>query len=200
MEISEIITALGGIIIAWFGYNQYTKNKKTDYEIEKLRTEDKVTNRRRSDNAMIIFGALWELLYAIKADRVYIVQPHPLGNEEMLSIYFEVKRRWAEPMKPHIQRMRIAEVAKFASELVHNLFMYIKNVNEDVKDRYAQSIFASCGTTSVVVKRLSDNKHDWVGSIVCEYTDPIDVNEEEAKELLHKAATNIQYILPEIRD
>lgn len=200
MEISEIITALGGIIIAWFGYNQYTKNKKTDYEIEKLRTEDKVTNRRRSDNAMIIFGALWELLYAIKADRVYIVQPHPLGNEEMLSIYFEVKRRWAEPMKPHIQRMRIAEVAKFASELVHNLFMYIKNVNEDVKDRYAQSIFASCGTTSVVVKRLSDNKHDWVGSIVCEYTDPMEVSEEESKELLHKAATNIQYILPEIRD
>lgn len=200
MEISEIITALGGIIIAWFGYNQYTKNKKTDYEIEKLRTEDKVTNRRRSDNAMIIFGALWELLYAIKADRVYIVQPHPLGNEEMLSIYFEVKRRWAEPMKPHIQRMRIAEVAKFASELVHNLFMYIKNVNEDVKDRYAQSIFASCGTTSVIVKRLSDNKHDWVGSIVCEYTDPMDVSEEESKELLHKAATNIQYILPEIRD
>lgn len=200
MEISEIITALGGIIIAWFGYNQYTKNKKTDYEIEKLRTEDKVTNRRRSDNAMIIFGALWELLYAIKADRVYIVQPHPLGNEEMLSIYFEVKRRWAEPMKPHIQRMRIAEVAKFASELVHNLFMYIKNVNEDVKDRYAQSIFASCGTTSVIVKRLSDNKHDWVGSIVCEYTDPMEISEEESKELLHKAATNIQYILPEIRD
>lgn len=200
MEISEIITALGGIIIAWFGYNQYTKNKKTDYEIEKLRTEDKITNRRRSDNAMIIFGALWELLYAIKADRVYIVQPHPLGNEEMLSIYFEVKRRWAEPMKPHIQRMRIAEVAKFASELVHNLFMYIKNINEDVKDRYAQSIFASCGTTSVIVKRLSDNKHDWVGSIVCEYTDPMEVSEEESKELLHKAATNIQYILPEIRD
>lgn len=200
MEISEIITALGGIIIAWFGYNQYTKNKKTDYEIEKLRTEDKVTNRRRSDNAMIIFGVLWELLYAIKADRVYIVQPHPLGNEEMLSIYFEVKRRWAEPMKPHIQKMRIAEVAKFASELVHNLFMYIKNVNEDVKDRYAQSIFASCGTTSVIVKRLSDNKHDWVGSIVCEYTDPMEVSEEESKELLHKAATNIQYILPEIRD
>ena len=200
MEISEIITALGGIIIAWFCYNQYTKNKKTDYEIEKLRTEDKITNRRRSDNAMIIFGALWELLYAIKADRVYIVQPHPLGNEEMLSIYFEVKRRWAEPMKPHIQRMRIAEVAKFASELVHNLFMYIKNVNEDVKDRYAQSIFASCGTTSVIVKRLSDNKHDWVGSIVCEYTDPMEISEEESKELLHKAATNIQYILPEIRD
>lgn len=200
MELSEIITAIGGIIIAWFGYNQYTKNKKTDYEIEKLRTEDRVRNKRRSDNAMIIFGALWELLYAVKADRVYIVQPHPLDNEEMLSIYFEVKRRWAEPMKPHIQRMRIAEVANFASELVKNLFMYIKNVSEDVQDRYAQSIFASCGTTSVIVKRLSDNKHDWVGSIICEYTDPMKINEKDAQEMLHKAATNIQYILPEIRE
>lgn len=207
MDWAEIITAVGGLIGAiggiyaiWTKYNQDTKNKETDYKIEKMRNEDIAVNRRRSDNAMIIFGVLWELLYQIKADRVYIVQPHPLNNEEMLTIYFEVKRRWAEPMKPHIQRMRICEVAKFASELAQNLFMYISNIDEQVKDRYAQSIFSSCGTQSAIVKRLSDNKHDWVGSIICEFTDNIGVKEEEAKEILHKAATDIQYILPEIRN
>lgn len=207
MDWAEIIVAIGGLIGAiggvysvWTKYNQDTKNKETDYKLEKLREEDKVINRRRSDNAMIIFGVLWELLYQIKADRVYIVQPHPLNNEEMLTIYFEVKRRKVEPMKPHIQRMKISEVAKFASELAQNLFMYITNIEEQVADRYAQSIFSSCGTNKAIVKRLSDNRHDWVGSIICEFTDDMSVQEDDAKELLHRAATDIQYILPEIRN
>lgn len=207
MDWAEIITAMGGFIGAiggiyaiWTKYNQDTKNKETDYKLEKMRNEDRAVNRRRSDNAMIIYGVLWELLYQIKADRVYIVQPHPLNNEEMLTIYFEVKRRWAEPMKPHIQSMKICEVAKFASELAENLFLYISNIDEQVKDRYAQSIFSSCGTQSAIVKRLSDQRHDWVGSIICEFTDNLEIHEEEAKELLRKAATDIQYILPEIRN
>lgn len=207
MDWAEIITAMGGFIGAiggvyaiWTKYNQDTKNKETDYKLEKMRNEDRAVNRRRSDNAMIIYGVLWELLYQIKADRVYIVQPHPLNNEEMLTIYFEVKRRWAEPMKPHIQSMKICEVAKFASELAENLFLYIENIDEQVKDRYAQSIFSSCGTQSAIVKRLSDQRHDWVGSIICEFTDNLEIHEEEAKELLRKAATDIQYILPEIRN
>lgn len=200
MDWANIITALGTIILGYFTYNQYTKNKVTDYKLEKWKSEDMELNKRRSDNAMLVYGELWDLLYEIKADRVYIVQPHPLGHEEMLTIYFEVKRRWAKPMKPSIQRMKISEVAKFSSELVKNLFMYITNIESQVKDRYAQSIFSSCGTTGVIVKRLSDQKHDWVGSLICEFTDPMEISEEDAKHKLHTFATNIQYILPEIRE
>jgi hypothetical protein len=58
---------------------------------------------------------------------------------------------------------------------------------------------SSCGCEAAIIKRLSDNKHDWVGSIFCEFTDEMNISEEEAKEILHIAATNIQYILPEIR-
>lgn len=202
----EIIGAIGGVfgvfatmVSAWLGYNQYTKNKRTDYEIEKIRKRDEEQAKRRSDNAMLVFGALWDLMHDIKADRVYIVQPHPLGNEEMLTIYFEVKHRGTEPMRPHIQEMKISEVAKFSSDLVKNVFMYITNINKQVSDRYAQSIFSACGTKCAIVKRLSDNRHDWVGSIFCEYTDDIPISEEEAKEILHRTATDIQYILPAIR-
>lgn len=197
---ANIINAIGVIIIGYFTYNQYTKNKVTDYKLEKWKSEDKVTNKRRMDNSMIVFGELWDLLYDLKADRVYIIQPFPLGHEETLSIYFEVKRRWAEPMRPHIQKMKISDVAKFASELAKNLFMYVTDINSQVKDRYAQSIFSSCGTKQVIVKRLSDNSHDWVGSIVCEFINNMDVTEAEAREKLHMKATNIQYILPEINE
>lgn len=203
---SEIIAAIGGVFgvfatmfCSWLAYNQHTKNKRTDYEMEKIRKRDEEQAKRRSDNAMLVFGALWDLMHDIKADRVYIVQPHPLGNEEMLTIYFEVKHRGTEPMRPHIQEMKISEVAKFSSDLVKNVFMYITNINKQVSDRYAQSIFSACGTKCAIVKRLSDNRHDWVGSIFCEYTDDIPISEEEAKEILHRTATDIQYILPAIR-
>lgn len=198
MDWANIINAIGVIVLGYFTYDQYSKNKITDYKLEKWKNEDKALNKKRSDNSMLIFGELWELLYKIKADRVYIVQPHPLGHEEMLTIYFEVKRRWAEPMRPHIQHKKISEVAKFASELTKNLFLFIKNIDTQVKDRYTQSILSSCGTTNVIIKRLNDNKHDWVGSIFCEFIDEAEISEEEAKEALHKAATNIQYILPEL--
>lgn len=198
MDWANIINAIGVIVVAYFTYNQYTKNKVTDYKLEKWKEEDKVKNKRRIDNGMIVYGELWDLLYGLKADRVYIIQPYPLGHEETLSIYFEVKRKWAEPMKPHIQKMRICEVAKFASELAKNVFMYITNINEQITDRYAQSIFSSCGTSHVLVKRLSDNQHDWVGSIVCEFVGDMEISEEDARSELHKKATNIQYILPSI--
>ena len=198
MDWANIINAIGVIVVAYFTYNQYTKNKVTDYKLEKWKEEDKVKNKRRIDNGMIVYGELWDLLYGLKADRVYIIQPYPLGHEETLSIYFEVKRKWAEPMKPHIQKMRICEVAKFASELAKNVFMYITNINEQITDRYAQSIFSSCGTSHVLVKRLSDNQHDWVGSIICEFVGDMEISEEDARSELHKKATNIQYILPSI--
>lgn len=198
LAVGSLVGAIGGVYSIWTKYNQDTKNKKTDYEIEKLRNEDLERNKRRTDNSTIVFGELWNVLHETGADRVYIAQPHPLGHEEMLSIYFEVKRKGVEPMKPHIQDMKISEVAKFATCLVQNVFMYITDIEAQVSDRYARSILSSYGSEAAIIKKLSDNKHDWVGSIFCEFTSPMEISEAEAKEILHTAATNIQYILPKI--
>ena len=198
--IPSIITALGTIVLGWFTYNQYRKNKMTDLEIDKIRNQDKIENKRRSDNSSLVFGELWDVLHELDADRVYIVQPHPLGHEELLTIYFEVKKRGIEPMKPHIQKLKISEVPKFSTMLVNNLFLYITDIENQVEDRYARSILSSCGCKNVIIKRLSDNRHDWVGSVFCEFNDDMTISEEEAKAILHKTATNIQYILPEITE
>lgn len=195
--IPAIISAIGTIIAAWFAYNQYSKNKMTDLKIEKYKQAEERKGKRRADNCSLVYGELWNVLHELDADRVYIVQPHPLGNESMLSIYFEVKRKGVEGMKPRIQSMPIADVAKFSSDLVRNLFMYINNIDEQVSDRYAKAIFSSCGCESAIVKRLNDNTHDWVGSIFCEFTRPMTVTEEEAHNIMHDAAINIQYLLPE---
>lgn len=194
-----IISAIGTIIAAWFAYNQYAKNKFTDLKIEKFKKDEEVKSIRRADNSSIVYGELWNILHELDADRVYIVQPHPLGNESLLSIYYEVKRKGVEPMKPHVQNLRIADVAKFSSDMVKNLFMYITDIDAQVQDKYAKSLLSSYGCEAAVVKRLNDNKHDWVGSIFCEFTRPIHVSEDEAREIMHRGAMNIQYLLPEYK-
>lgn len=194
-----IISAIGTIIAAWFAYNQYTKNKLTDLKIEKFRKDEEIKSIRRADNSSIVYGELWNILHELDADRVYIVQPHPLGNESLLSIYYEVKRKGVEPMKPHVQNLRIADVAKFSSDMVKKLFMYITDIDTQVQDKYAKSILSSYGCEAAVVKRLNDNTHDWVGSIFCEFTRPIHVSEDEAREIMHRCAMNIQYLLPEYK-
>lgn len=200
MDIPAIISAIGVIIAAWFSYNQYTKNKLTDMKVEQMKRDQEINRKRRSDNSALVHGELWEVLHELKADRVYIVQPHPLGNESMISIYFESKRKGVESMKPRIQNLKMCDVAKFCSELTKNLFMFIKDIDGQVPDRYAKSLLSSCGTEQVIIKRLSDNSHDWVGSIFCEFTHGVDIDENEARAILHEAAMNIQYILPPFID
>lgn len=200
MDIPEIISAIGVIIAAWFSYNQYTKNKLTDMKVEQMKRDHEINRKWRSDNSALVHGELWEVLHELKADRVYIVQPHPLGNESMVSIYFESKRKGVESMKPRIQNLKMCDVAKFCSELTKNLFMFIKDIDGQVPDRYAKSLLSSCGTEQVIIKRLSDNSHDWVGSIFCEFTHGVDIDENEARAILHEAAMNIQYILPPFID
>lgn len=198
--VGAIMGCVSTIVCAWFAYNQKTKDKMTDLKIQQIKDADKRKAKRRADHSVRVIEELRDILHELECCRAYIVQPHPLGNEEMLTIYFEVKRKGVEAMKPQVQHLKISEVAKFAGALERNLFTVITNIEEQVKDRYAQSIFASLGTSQVIIKRLSDAKHDWVGSIICEYTNQNEINQEEARKILHNAATNIQYILPEIEE
>lgn len=195
-----IISALGTIIAAYFAYNQYTKNKLTDLKVAQLEAEQAERQRRRSDNSAIVHGELWEILHELKADRVYIVQPHPLGNESMISIYFESKRKGVESMKPRVHNLKMCDVAKFCSGLASRLFWAINDIDSEVDDRYAKSLLSACGTSQVIIKRLSDNTHDWVGSIFCEFTTRANVDVDVARATLHQAAQNIQYILPQYID
>lgn len=195
--LAKVLGALSPFAVAFLGYYQYTRNKMTDLKIEQYKQEQEAKNKRRNDNSAIVYDALRDVLHDLNADRVYIVQPHPLGNESMLSIYFEVKRKGIEGMRTHVQDLRISEVTKFSSAMARNLFMYITDIEGQIQDRYAQALLSSYGTQAAIVKRLSDNTHDWIGSIFCEFTHPMMVNEDEARDILHTAATNIQYILPE---
>lgn len=198
-NISEIISALGVIAAAWFSYNQYTRNKLTDLKIEQYKREQERSSLRRADHSGVVFGELWNILHTLGADRVYIVQPHPLGNESLLSVYFEVKRKGVEPMKPHIQQLPIADVARFNRQLVETPYMYIDDIDA-VDDKVAHSMLSSFGCGKAIVYKLNDRRHDWTGSIFCEFTREGNIpSAEEARSVLKDAAATIQYLLPEYK-
>lgn len=197
--ISAIGTIITGVLGLWFKYNQQTKDKITDLKIEQFKKDQEVKSKRRNDSSAVVYGELWNILYQLKADRVYIVQPHPLGNECMLSIYYEVKRKGVEGMRDKIQNLKMSDVAKFSSEMSKNLFMFITDIDEQVEDKYAKSMLSSCGCQAAIIKRLNDGKYDWVGSVFCEFTHPMEVQEDEARAIMHDAAMNIQYLLPEFK-
>ena len=207
LDWASIITSLGTIILGYFSYNQYTKNKQTDAKLKKMeedarleRVRKEEMRLRRNDNFALVFGELWNLLYHLKADRVYIIQPHPLGREEMLTVVFEAKRKGVTSIRGNAQQLKISECANFASTLVKKPFMYIQDINKDVTDKFAKAKFSTSGCQHVIVKKLSDNRHDWVGSIFCEFTDEMEVTMESAEEAMKQAATNIQFILPEFKN
>ena len=66
----------------------------------------------------------------------------------------------------------------------------------------AKAMFSSNGTQSLIVQKLHDTTHDWVGSLVCDFTEsiPDDFDEEAIRKKLHFATMHIQYILPEVKE
>lgn len=198
-NIPAIISSIAVILSAWFSYNQYAKNKLTDLKIEKWKAEEEAKSAKRSDNIAKIYGVLWQLLHELQADRVYIVQPHPLVNNLFLSVSLEVKRNGVSAMKPNVQRLPMSDVAAFSAELSARDFLLYRNIDTEVKDKRARAIMTTNGCCSVVVKRLTDDEHDWIGSIFCGFTHEQQLQPASLRQQLQEAADHIQYILPEYK-
>ena len=186
IDIANIISAAGTLLAAYFAYNQYTKNKLTDLKVEYFKKEEERRSYHRSENSAKVFGELWRVLY-------------PLGHIAFLSVQFEVKRKGIAGMRENIQSLPMSEVAVFAETLAKNLFMFYSDIDNQVKDKVAKSLLSTNGCNSVAIKRLNSSQ-DWVGNIFCEFTDETDLNEDELHKVLHEAAVNIQYILPEFKE
>ena len=196
---SAVTTAAVGIWTAWFTYNQKTKDKLTDLKIEQYKKDMKKKSFKRSEDTAKVLGALNRVLLGANADRVYIVQPHPLGHIAFLSIQFEVKANGVQGMRYEVQKLEMSDVSKFCEGMVNNLWMYLDNIDEQVQDPYAKALLSSNGTQAVAIKRMSTAR-DWVGSIFCEFIDAPSISESELQKLMHEAAITIQYNLPEFQE
>ena len=197
MDIAAIISSIGVIVVAWFAYNQKTKDKLIDQKIDKWKKEEEEKSAVRSEAFALIYGELWDLLHTLQACRVYIVQPHPLDDSKYLSVALEGDRKGVSRMRDDIKKLPMEDVAVFARQLVKDDFIFHKSVVE-IEDKKTRGILASKGTHAAFIKQLTDGKR-WVGNIVCEFTRKCQVDAKHAEIMLREKASTIGYILPEYK-
>lgn len=197
----QILSGVASILALWFTYNQYTKNKITDYKIEKWKQEEHSNNVKRAGNIATIYGELWELLYFLKADRVYLIQPHPLYKEMYISATLEVKQYGVSSVRDSLCDIKIESVARFVSDLANSEYKFIKGIEASELDDKIKSIMTSNGCHSVALRRLSDEKNNWIGTIVIGYIHNFnnDMDIELIEKMSRSSALAIQYILPEFK-
>lgn len=197
----QILSGIASILALWFTYNQYTKNKITDYKIEKWKQEEYSNNVKQAGNIATIYGELWELLYFLKADRVYLIQPHPLYKEMYISATLEVKQYGVSSVRDSLCDIKIESVARFVSDLASSEYKFIKGIETSELDDKIKSIMTSNGCHSVALRRLSDEKNNWIGTIVIGYIHNFnnDMDIELIEKMSRSSALAIQYILPEFK-
>lgn len=197
----QILSGIASILALWFTYNQYTKNKITDYKIEKWKQEEHSNNVKQAGNIATIYGELWELLYFLKADRVYLIQPHPLYKEMYISATLEVKQYGVSSVRDSLCGIKIESVARFVSDLANSEYKFIKGIETSELDDKIKSIMTSNGCHSVALRRLSDEKNNWIGTIVIGYIHNFnnDMDMELIEKMSRSSALAIQYILPEFK-
>ena len=197
--ISAICVMITGLFGTWTAYNQTRKNAEVQKDIEKWKREEEQKAVMQNKYSGQVFGQIHELLRTAKADRVYIVQPHPLGHVAFLSCYFEAVNNGITEMQSSIQSIPMNKVPVLSRDLAENLWLYYDNIDEQVQDEVAKSLFLANGTHTVGIKRM-DNTKDWVGSIFIEYIEEPELTEMEIKKLAHDSALVIRHILPEFKE
>ena len=203
MDWTQVFTALiaiiSPIVTAYFVYNQKAKDAKVQRDMERWKKEEEQKSYMQNKYSGQVFGQIHELLRSAKADRVYIVQPHPLGHVAFLSCYFEADNNGITEMQSSIQSIPMSKVPLFSRDLAENAWLYYNDIDDQVNDDVAKSMFLANGTHAVCIKRMENTK-DWVGSIFIEYIEEPELSESDIRKLAHDAALVIRYILPEFKE
>ena len=92
-----------------------------------------------------------------EADRVYIIQPHPLSDKQFISVSLEVLNpdRDVRPQKDNFQYKKISEWAGFISKLSTEDWLVYKDP-EHIKDLKFRLEFKRRGLSSFVSRRMTD--------------------------------------------
>lgn len=202
INISEIITSVGAIIATVCAFFQYTKNKMTDYKIERFREEEKIKCKLDAENLSQIYGLMWKLLYSHGFDRVYIVRPYPQKRHEFIKVQLEVRRNGISSIKPMIQAQPIDEIPHFISRLSKEDFFVINDVGneQEVQDVVTRSIFSCNGTVCGIFGRLENREGKWDGNVFATNTHHKNYNDniDNLQRAVAATCDRIQLILPEV--
>lgn len=193
--LGEIITALGVVVMAWFTYNQRTKDKLTDLKIkehEEHRRKEKIEYKTKYAQ---IYGLIWRLLVDMKCERVLILQPVPLNKSQVIVCSFCVEKNGIT----HIPDSTVYRISDFAGavEKIATIDSHFYHSVTKETDGRARSVFYHFGIEKAAQVKLSTDSDSWIGNLICDLDVDLNWNERDVLEKMRVVADNLQYILPE---
>lgn len=184
---------LGGAAILW----KYLE-KKSNLRIAELERKVNSSRTQQKRDYGTIYNVLTILMSTMKADRCYIIQPHPLKKAQYISVVFEIDEMGILSIKERLTDYPVGNIPVFYGEISTRDFLFYDSINK-MKGKRARANFAAIGTESLYIKQLT-KEDTWVGSLVIDYLEPPRVAPDYARGEMSAAADKIQYILPPIED
>ena len=171
--------------------------KKFNLKLKQLEKKISENDSKTKKDVGTIYNIISALLSTMRASRVYIIQPHPLDKNEFLSVVYEVTDMGIMPIKGQLVDFPAENMPVFVGEISQRDFLYYKNISM-LKGKRSRAFFANVGAESLIIKHLSDDQNDWIGSLVVDFMNETTVAPDYAKNVLQDAADKIQFILPPV--
>lgn len=217
--LAAVIVATGGIITAiivplvngWikkqerqFELRMQEKANENEVRFNKIELENRIRLEKEKsklrETFSRLYGYMWKLLLSVEADRVYIIQPHPLADKQFISVSLEVLNpdRDVRPQKDDFQFKKMSEWAGFISKLSDNDWVIYQEGGE-IRDLKSRLEFKRRGLSLMVLRRMVDEYGDWEATLCVEYTHNIPTNLDYIKGKMASKAELIADILPEYK-
>lgn len=209
-SISEFIEKFGGflslvfipVILPIVNSRIKKSEKRFEKELENNEKKHEKENSWLSEVHSKIYAYLWRILFSIDADRVYIIQPHPLIDKQYISVSYEVcnPQRDVSSHKSKFRNKKFSEWSNLVSKLGTEEWYIITNINELEDDKFFAEI-SRRGVKTILFKKLKNENGYWEGSLCVEFTHSTpNLNSRiEIKKQLECKSKLIADILPEYK-
>jgi hypothetical protein len=218
--IAAVIGAAGAIILGIYNQRAAQREKRREFEHKmqekKADRDDKEAEHRiammakyesdvrreyqiKLSNAFShVYGYLWSLLYAVDADRISIIQPHPSDNRQFVSVSHEIlhPQRGVAKLKYEFQFKPYSEWGDVISQWVNREYIIYRSLS-DIKDVKLYAEAYRRGIRGMVFYRIADTSGYWLGTLMIDFVHNELKNIDFVKSEINKVGALIADVLPE---
>jgi len=206
--IAAVVSAFGvivlGVLVPVINSSLKRKEKETELRLQRIEKEDKV--KHENEKALLseiysrLYGYMWKLLLSVDADRVFIIQPHPLADKQFISVSLEIVHpdRDVKAHKENFQFKKMSEWAGLVAKLGTEDWMIYRDISE-IKDVKVYNEAHRRGVKALVFRKMVDERGYWEGTLCVEYTHNHPEGLDQIKGEMTKKARLIEDILPEYK-
>ncbi len=148
----------------------------------------------------LIFKELFSLLgKPWECSRAYILQVHPRKKAMHASVYYKALADGVSDISTYYIDLDLAKYPLASQKLSSTPIITIVDV-QSVRDENAKALLSATGVKYLCALKLVDLDGNWVGDLVCEYTDtPDSIDLDALQQYMIGVGTKIKNLIPDIQ-